>query len=107
MPHSEKQRRWACAQTGKSRKNFKGKPALSKKEAEEMCTDPLKEEDILKEVEKYFDKNKDQDYLRFDQDELSSIENIMDPDKPAPWDHFTDTEDDEDVDVQVAERENK
>ena len=43
---SEKQRRWACAQMGKSRKKFKGKPSLSKKEAEKMCTDPLKEEEL-------------------------------------------------------------
>ena len=35
--YSEKQRRWACAQMGKSRKNFKGDPKLSKAEAEEMC----------------------------------------------------------------------
>ena len=41
---SEQQRKWACAQMGKSRKKFKGEPALSKKEAEKMCTDPLKEE---------------------------------------------------------------
>ncbi len=49
---SEKQRRWACAQTGKSRKKFKGKPSLSKKEAEKMCTDPLKE--MESEVDTYF-----------------------------------------------------
>ena len=47
---SERQRRWACAQMGKSRKKFKGKPSLSKKEAEKMCTDPLK-----KEVDEYLD----------------------------------------------------
>ena len=45
MPYTEKQRRWACAQTGKSRKKFKGKK-MSKKEAEEMCTGPMKEEEI-------------------------------------------------------------
>ncbi|HCI72428.1 MAG TPA: hypothetical protein DHV30_18275, partial [Balneola sp.] len=49
---SEKQRRWACAQNGKSRKKFKGKPSLSKKEAEKMCTDPLKETES--EVNTYF-----------------------------------------------------
>ena len=37
--YSDKQRGWACAQAGKSRKNFKGKPDLSKAEAEEMCYD--------------------------------------------------------------------
>ena len=64
-------------------------------------------ENILKEIEKYFNKNKDEDYLRFDQDDLSSIENIMNPDKPAPWDHLTNTEDDEDVDVEVTEMKRK
>ena len=37
--YSEKQRRWACAQSGESRKDFKGEPSLSPKEAEEMCKD--------------------------------------------------------------------
>lgn len=37
--YSEKQRRWACAQSGESREDFKGKPSLSPKEAEEMCKD--------------------------------------------------------------------
>lgn len=35
--YSEKQRRWACAQAGESRKNFKGTPSLTAAEAEEMC----------------------------------------------------------------------
>ena len=44
--YSDKQRRWACAQSGKSRKNFKGKPSLSKTEADEMCkSKELKEEE--------------------------------------------------------------
>lgn len=107
MPHTEKQRKWACAQAGKSRKNFKGEPSLSKKEAEEMCTDPLKEVDVLKEIEKYFDKNKGDDYLEYDDNELSSLENILDPDKPAPWDHLTNTDDDKDIDVDVSERKSK
>ena len=37
--YSEKQRRWACAQTGD---DFKGERSLSKKEAEEMCKGPMK-----------------------------------------------------------------
>ena len=37
--YSEKQRKWACAQAGKSRKKFKGKLSLSSKEAKEMCKD--------------------------------------------------------------------
>ena len=39
--YSEKQRRWACAQTGD---DFEGDPSLNKKEAEEMCKGPMKEE---------------------------------------------------------------
>ena len=35
---SDKQRKWACAQAKGSRKSFKGKPSLSPKEAEEMCS---------------------------------------------------------------------
>ena len=39
--YSKKQRRWACAQTGD---DFKGERSLSKKEAEEMCKGPMKEQ---------------------------------------------------------------
>tara|TARA_R110002153_G_scaffold1993_7_gene9801 strand:+ start:130 stop:2253 length:2124 start_codon:yes stop_codon:yes gene_type:complete len=43
--YSDKQRRWACAQSGKSRKDFDD-PSLSKDEAEEMCkSKELKEEE--------------------------------------------------------------
>jgi len=35
--YSEKQRRWACAQTSPG---FKGEKSLTKAEAEEMCTGP-------------------------------------------------------------------
>jgi hypothetical protein len=38
--YSKKQRRWACAQKDKSAKSRK--KGLSKKEAEEMCTGPMK-----------------------------------------------------------------
>ena len=41
---SEKQRKWACAQMGSSRKNFKGKPSLSSKEAKEMCKSEVEED---------------------------------------------------------------
>jgi len=58
---------------------------------------------IINEMMKYFEKNKEEDYLEFDQNELSSIENILNPDKPAPWDHFTNEEDDGDVDVDIEE----
>ena len=39
--YSKKQRRWACAQKDKSAKSRK--KGLSKKEAEEMCTGPMKQ----------------------------------------------------------------
>jgi len=39
---SEKQRRWACAQTGD---DFKGDKKLTDKEAKEMCTSPIEERD--------------------------------------------------------------
>ena len=47
---SEKQRKWACAQAGDSRKNFKGKPKLTPKEAEEMCKSKVEEEEELEEM---------------------------------------------------------
>lgn len=62
---------------------------------------------ILKEIEAYFEnirKNeKDEDHMVFDGHLLSSVENLMDPTKPAPWDHLTNTEDDEDVDIDIQE----
>ncbi len=108
MPYSEKQRRFACAQMGKSRKNFKGKKSLTKKEAEEMCKGPLKKEDIseelIDEIKDYFRNQQDEDYLAFDDHPLSDIKSLMDPNKPAPWDHLTNDEDDEDLDIDIEER---
>ena len=80
---SERQRRWACAQMGDSREKFKGKPSLSAKEAEKMCTDPLKKENVLtfeEEVDKYF--KKDDESLEYDDE---TTEDLLDLDKPAPW----------------------
>ena len=48
--YSEKQRKWACAQMGDSRKKFKGKPSLSAKEAEEMCKSKVEEEEDIEEA---------------------------------------------------------
>lgn len=59
-------------------------------------------EPLLKEIKDYFSK-KEAEYLEFDMHHLSSIENLMDPEKPAPWDHLTNTEDDEDVDIEITE----
>ena len=57
---------------------------------------------ILKEIKDYFAK-KDKDYLEFDKHPLSSVEDLMDPTKPAPWDHLNNTEDDEDIDIEIEE----
>ena len=109
MPYTEKQRKFACAQMGKSRKKFKGKKVLSKKEAEEMCKAPIKKEDVFKElideIKDYFRNQQDEDYLSFEDHPLSDIESLLDPSKPAPWDHLTNDEDDEDIDVDIKDEE--
>tara|TARA_B100000989_G_C19528866_1_gene468521 strand:+ start:1769 stop:2086 length:318 start_codon:yes stop_codon:yes gene_type:complete len=61
------------------------------------------EKDVTSEVKDYFN-SKDDDYLEFDDHPLSSIESLMDPDKPAPWDHLTNFKGDKDYDVDVQER---
>ena len=60
-------------------------------------------EKLLKEIKDYFSKNKDEDYLAFDNHPLSSVEDLMNPKKPAPWDHLTNDEDDEDIDIDIQE----
>ena len=57
---------------------------------------------ILKEIKDYFAK-KDKDYLEFDNHPLSSASDLLDPTKPAPWDHLTNTPDDEDIDIEIEE----
>ena len=57
---------------------------------------------LLLEIKDYF-KKKDEDYLAFDEHPLSNIDDLMNPEKPAPWDHLTNTEDDEDVDIEIRE----
>tara|TARA_Y100000356_G_C11099580_1_gene203593 strand:- start:195 stop:395 length:201 start_codon:yes stop_codon:yes gene_type:complete len=58
---------------------------------------------IMQEIKDYFNKAKDEDYLAFDKHPLSSIDDLMDPSKPAPWDHLTNTEDDHDFDIEIRE----
>ena len=41
-------------------------------------------DDVMAEIKNYFRNQKDEDYLAFDNHPLSSIENLMDPSKPAP-----------------------
>ena len=48
---SEKQRRWACAQAGENRKNFKGELSLTPEEAEEMCSAEIEEAEELEELD--------------------------------------------------------
>ena len=59
-------------------------------------------EGVIKEIKDYFRK-KDKEYLEFDDHPLSSIQDLMDVTKPAPWDHLTNTENDEDVDIEIEE----
>ena len=63
-------------------------------------------DDILKELKDYFSK-KGEDYLEFDEHPLSSADSLLDPTKPAPWDHLTNSKDDEDVDIEIEETINK
>lgn len=60
-------------------------------------------EDILEEIKDYFRNQKDEDYLQFDEHPLSDIESLMNPEKPAPWDHLNNNEDDEDLDIDIKE----
>tara|TARA_R110001599_G_scaffold204646_1_gene401776 strand:- start:343 stop:564 length:222 start_codon:yes stop_codon:yes gene_type:complete len=58
---------------------------------------------LLREIRDYFRNQKDEDYMSFDSHYLANKENLMDPDKPAPWDHLTNDEDDEDIDIDVED----
>lgn len=60
-------------------------------------------DDVVEEIKDYFSNNKDKDYLAFDDHPLSSAEDLLDPTKPAPWDHLTNTKDDEDIDIEIEE----
>ena len=62
-------------------------------------------DDVVEEIKDYFRNQQDEDYLAFQDHPLASIENLMDPDKPAPWDHLTNDEEDEDIDVDIEEKE--
>ena len=61
-------------------------------------------EDVMSEVKDYFRNQQDEDYLAFDDHPLANPEDLLDPDKPAPWDHLTNDEDDEDVDIDIKEK---
>ena len=59
--------------------------------------------DVLSEIKDYFSKNKEEDYLEFDNHPLSTIEDLMNPERPAPWDHLVNSDNDEDLDVEIEE----
>ena len=61
-------------------------------------------EDTMSEIKDYFRNQQDEDYLSFDDHPLSNIDSLLDPDKPAPWDHLNNDDDDEDVDIDVKEK---
>jgi hypothetical protein len=73
---SEKQRRWACAQTGD---DFKGEKELTDKEAKEMCSSPIEEIDrVRKSTGQYQDwriKAKDMMWSYWDE-ELGSLDAV-------------------------------
>lgn len=43
-------------------------------------------EDLLKEIKDYFNSVSDSDFMKYNDHEFSTIENIMNEDVPAPWD---------------------
>ena len=43
-------------------------------------------DETLQEIKDYFSNKADEDYLSFDDPALASIESLMDPNSPAPWD---------------------
>ena len=61
-------------------------------------------DDVMAEIKDYFRDQNDEDYLAFDGHPLATIQNLMDPNKPAPWDHLVNDEDDEDIDIDVKEQ---
>ena len=58
---------------------------------------------LFTEIKDYFKNKKDEDYLTFDNHPLSDLQSLLDNEKPAPWDHLTNDEDDEDIDIEIEE----
>ncbi len=58
---------------------------------------------LFTEIKDYFKNKKDEDYLAFDNHPLSDLQSLLDNEKPAPWDHLTNDEDDEDIDIEIEE----
>ena len=51
---------------------------------------------LINEIKDYFNQKQDEDYLAFDEHPLATIENLMNPEMPAPWD-------DEDEKIEIKE----
>ena len=60
-------------------------------------------DDVVEEIKDYFNNKKDEDYMAFNDHPLSDIEDLLNIKKPAPWDHLTNTIDDEDIDIDIKE----
>ena len=58
---------------------------------------------LMQELKDYFRKQQDEDYMAFDDHPLSNVEDLMDPSRPAPWDHLTNEPDDEDIDIDIED----
>ena len=63
----------------------------------------INSDDVMAEIKDYFRNQQDESYLEFDDHPLSDPESLMDLTKPAPWDHLINSEDDEDVDIEINE----
>lgn len=86
---------------GKKKKGCSKTVAKAKKYVKALYANS---DDVMSEIKDYFRDQNDKEYLEFDDHPLSDIESLMDPNKPAPWDHLTNDEDDEDVDIDIQER---
>ena len=58
---------------------------------------------LFHEIKDYFNSKKDEDYLAFDNHPLSDLDSLLNNTKPAPWDHLNNSEDDEDIDIEIKE----
>ncbi len=68
--------------------NWLGRLSNSKIDSyDKMMSLRLNEADkTIEEIKDYFNNNVDEDYMKYSDHPLSSVENLMDPDSPAPWD---------------------
>lgn len=79
----------------------KAKDSIAARHAKGVVEETM--EEVLQEIKDYFRNQQDEDYLAFDDHPLASVDSLMDPSKPAPWDHLNNEEGDEDVDIDIRE----